>query len=276
MGSDRRLVTLCVGLLRTRPRRARQKRTKCGKWLVDYTKALPALNDLAVAADLEGRDLGEEDFLTIAEKACFRPRRFRFVDPPEIRELIRGRKQCLDPLEKRNLGREIVHRRAEAKKLWRTELLDRAASGDYQVIATFRRKQAQSASQLEYCLRVGGAGPAVGGLQAFYKHKYSPQAPAALPQPMHLYKTAVGPVMPDPALIDRSEIEQVLLTTKSGKSCRNDGAPYEFWAAVLQSEACDHMLDFLNEILLGNEDFPPRVDAVPNCPTSQNKRAETT
>ena len=46
MGSDRRLVTLCVGLLRTRPRRARQKRTKCGKWLVDYTKALPALNDL--------------------------------------------------------------------------------------------------------------------------------------------------------------------------------------------------------------------------------------
>ena len=74
---------------------------------------------------------------------------------------------------------------------------------------------------------------------------------------MHLYKTSVGPVMPAPRLIDRAELEIVLAQTKSGKSCGQDGAPYEFWAAVLQSEAADHMIDFLNEILLGNQDFPP-------------------
>ena len=73
---------------------------------------------------------------------------------------------------------------------------------------------------------------------------------------MHLYKTSVGPVMPAPLLIDRSELELVLAQTKSGESCGKDGAPYEFWAAVLQSEAAEHMIDFLNEILLGNQDLP--------------------
>ena len=73
---------------------------------------------------------------------------------------------------------------------------------------------------------------------------------------MQLFKTAAGPVMPAPELITKEEVEQVLVVTKSGKSCGRDGAPYEFWAAVLQSEASEHLLDFLNEVLLGNQDFP--------------------
>ena len=158
------------------------------------------------------------------------------MDPPEIKDLIEEGKKSGDSLQKRQLGREIVHRRAEAKKQWRTDLLDRAAAGDYQVISYFRRKQAQSASQLEYCLKVGGVGPAVGSLQSFYKEKYAPTGgPAPLTNPMHLFKTSVGPVMPAPKLITKEEVEQVLLVTKSGKSCERDGAPYEFWAAVLQS-----------------------------------------
>ena len=150
LDSDHRLVTACVGLLRNRPRRQRQQRTKCGKWIVDYTKAVPALNELATVADLESKDLDESEMLSVASKSCFRPRRFRFVDSPEIKALIHSS----DPLENRHLGREIVHRRAEAKKQWRTDLLDKAASGDYQAISYFRRKQAQTASQLTYCLRV--------------------------------------------------------------------------------------------------------------------------
>ena len=132
-------------------------RTKCGKWIVDYTKAIPKLDDLAARADLACEDLAEADFVQVASQSCHRPCRFRFVDNPEIKQLIHQRKHSTDPLEKRHLGREIVHKRAESKKSWRTELLDRAASGDYQVISYFRRKQALSASQLEYCLRVGGA-----------------------------------------------------------------------------------------------------------------------
>ena len=83
-----------------------------------------------------------------------------------------------------------MHRRAEAQKTWRTELLDKAASGDYQVISYFRRKQALSASQ--YCLGVGGTGPAVGGLKSFHKQKYDPSAGPKLCEPTHLYKTSVG------------------------------------------------------------------------------------
>ena len=49
IGSDHRMVTLSVSLNKCPSRRARQKRTMCGKWLVDYTKAIPALNDLGTS-----------------------------------------------------------------------------------------------------------------------------------------------------------------------------------------------------------------------------------
>ena len=136
------------------------------------------------------------------------------------------------------------------------ELLDRAAAGDYQVISYFRRKQSLNQSQLDYCLKVGGVGPAVGGLKSFYAEKYDPAGACHLHDAMHLYQHVVGPRMPAPKLLTREELEMVLLQTKSGKSCGCDGAPYEFWCAVLQSEACDHLLDFLNEVLLENQGFP--------------------
>ncbi|CAE7493906.1 unnamed protein product [Symbiodinium sp. CCMP2592] len=237
-------------------KRQRQRRSQCGKWLADYTKAVPLLNEIAERADLSSQDLCEADFLDVSRRSCFRPRRFRFVDTSEIKELIRTRKSSTNPAEKRELGREIVQKRAEAKKSWRTDLLDRAAAGDFQVISYFRRKQSISASQLEYCLRVGGTGPAVGGLQAFYRQKYAPEEPAKLTSPMHLYDTAVGCRMPGPSLITREEVEHVLTLTKSGKSCGNDAAPYEFWSAALQSEACEHLLELLNDILLENVEMP--------------------
>ncbi|CAE7653091.1 unnamed protein product [Symbiodinium sp. CCMP2592] len=182
LDSDHRLVTLCVGLCRGRRKRQRQHRTKCGKWLVDYTKAVPLLNDMAVNADLGARALVEADFLDVAR-------------------------------------REVVQKRAAAKKGW-------------------------------------GNWPRVGGLQAFYRQKYAPEEPAKLTSPMHLYDTTVGDRMPGPPLITREELEYVLTLTKSGKSCGNDAVPYEFWSAVLQSEACEHLLEFLNDILLGTVELP--------------------
>ena len=45
--------------------------------------------------------------------------------------------------------------------------------------------------------------------------------------------------------------------TKSGKSCGTDGAPYEFWCAALQSDSAEqHLIEFLNDVLFGNQDFP--------------------
>ena len=93
---------------------------------------------------------------------------------------------------------------------------------------------------------------------------------------MQLFKTAAGPAMPAPELITKEEVEQVLVVTKSGKSCGRDGAPYEFWAAVLQSEASEHLLDFLNEVLLGNQDFPLGLATVSDRPASESKRTHTT
>ncbi|CAE7836810.1 nmt [Symbiodinium sp. CCMP2592] len=255
--SDHKLCRVCVSVVRSgERRRARQQRTKCGKWIVDYTKAVPQCNDLACRADLDRRDLTEEDFLKVCAKSTYRPRSFRFKDPPEIKDLISQRKQSSDPIEKRQLGREIVRARGEAKKNWRIQLLDRAASGDYQVISYFRRKQNVSHCQHDYCCRVGGAGPAVGGLKAFYQTKYAPPDICPLHDPLHIYDNMVGPRLPGPALLSKEELETVLLQTKSGKSAGEDGAPYEFWCAVLQSEASEHLLEFLNDVLLCNRGFP--------------------
>ncbi|CAE7252743.1 unnamed protein product [Symbiodinium sp. KB8] len=127
---------------------------------------------------------------------------------------------------------------------------------DYQVISYFRRKQGAHASQLEYSLRCGGSGPAVGGLKAFYRDKYDPVDVQHLHDPLALYKAQVGSFMPAPALVTKEELEQVLLQTKSRKSCGQDGAPYELWCAVLQPEAADHLVDFVNRILLEDVDFP--------------------
>ena len=61
MSTDHRLVTLCVSVGKCNRRRSRQRRTKCHKWIVDYTKAIPKLNDLAARADLACEDLTEAD-----------------------------------------------------------------------------------------------------------------------------------------------------------------------------------------------------------------------
>eukprot|EP00439_Symbiodinium_sp_Y106_P075526 s1538_g15.t1 len=109
LGSDHQLITFCVAVNKGPRKRVRQRRTNCGKWVVDYTKAVPLCNKLACDVDVSG-----------AEEDCRRSQ---------------------DPLQKRQLGRDIVASRAEAKKAWRMELFDRAAAGDYQVISYFRRKQ---------------------------------------------------------------------------------------------------------------------------------------
>ncbi|CAE7825391.1 BXL5, partial [Symbiodinium necroappetens] len=254
IGSDHRLCTLCVSTGAGIKRR-RQKRTKCGKWIVDYTKAVPALNRLAEAADIREQDLHEKDFVEVAARSCHRPRGLRFKDPPEVTDLIRDRRAATDPLQKRQLGREVMVRRAECKKEWRTKLLDRAAAGDYQVISYFKRKQGVNCSQLEYCQRCGGTGPAVGGLKSFYKQKYEPPEPQ-IHDALGVYCALVGKDVPAPALVTKEELEEVLLHTKSRKSCGRDGAPYEFWCAVLQSDAADHLVEFVNDLLLGNIAFP--------------------
>ena len=96
----------------------------------------------------------------------------------------------------------------------------------------------------------------MGGLKSFYKEKYAPATGPNLCDPMHLYKTAVGRSVPAPALITKEELEHVLNLTKSGKSAGPDGAPYELWAAVLQSEASEHMIESLKDVLLGDRDIP--------------------
>ena len=73
---------------------------------------------------------------------------------------------------------------------------------------------------------------------------------------MRLNKVTVGKVMPAPALTTREKVEIVLAHTKSGKSCGTDGAPYEFWCAALQSDSAEqHLIEFLNDVLFGNQDF---------------------
>ena len=129
LGSDHRMVILTVSLNKIPGRRARQKRTRCGKWLLDYANAAPALNNLATQADLQGKDLTESDVLHVGQPACFRPRRFRFSDTPEIKALIRERKKRQGPIREETIrqrdrasqGRgqdKLAHRAARQSCRW--------------------------------------------------------------------------------------------------------------------------------------------------------------
>ena len=70
---------------------------------------------------------------------------FASKSTPEVTQLIRDREGASDPTTKRQLGTKVVLKRAEFKKTLRTEVLDRAAAGDYQVIS-FSEEEAKLVS----------------------------------------------------------------------------------------------------------------------------------
>ena len=68
---------------------------------------------------------------SLAGRATVPRRSLRYVDPSEVKSLIRQRSKCFDSAKRKLLSFEISRARAAAKHVWKLELVRRAASGDW-------------------------------------------------------------------------------------------------------------------------------------------------
>ena len=90
----------------------------------------------------------------LATQACHRPGSLRYRDGPEIKSMIRQRKH-LKGAEAKAMAQRIVTARCSAKRAWMTSLLERGASGDFQAVLFFKRRQTTKCTQGSYIMRSG-------------------------------------------------------------------------------------------------------------------------
>ena len=132
LGCDHRAVFASVECsgpqLRTLKKRNRAQ-NKCGKWRVDPIKTLQQANLLAEDLDLNEKDFTIEQLEQLSTACSYRPKSFRYRDPPHILDKIKQRK-ALKGREGRDLGKEITRMRKDAKARWLTSILDKASKGD--------------------------------------------------------------------------------------------------------------------------------------------------
>ena len=255
LGSDHRAVLLTQTLrphTGSKPRKPGRHRS--GKWSVNTKLAVTACNDLASNLDLSMRDLTMSSLSSTCQQASYRDGSCRYKDPPEIRALIHERK-LLRGAAAKDLGRQIVQKRAVAKQKWLTEILDRGAAGDYKAISYFKRRQSSLVTHCNYLTRAGGRTRALCELRSFYRLKYTPPDPRPKNMAIEEWRWQVGPTLA-PRLITHEEIDGVLATCKRGKSCGSDGVSYEFLQIAMQTDLRDHLVDYFNGVLLGLHQVP--------------------
>ena len=161
----------------------------CGKWQLDVTQAVGVAKRLAEVLQTEGRGLQASDLAELAQACSKRAASCRYRDPPEVRKIISLRKEAQDPEERNDLGRQVVVARAEAKRRWRTDLLERAANGDYVAISYFRKRQSTRVTHGLFSARLGGAPEAISALKAHFQNKFTPPDLPVPHLPMHMLQT---------------------------------------------------------------------------------------
>ena len=170
--SDHRLVWASTASHKAAKRRRHTRTNKCGVWDVDVTAALLACNNLADRLEKEHTIVLPEDLETLANACSRRPKPCRYQDSMEIKQLIALRKLS-DPQTAKDLAKQVVQQRAADKRAWKTELLERAAAGDYKAISYFRKRQAVRTTHGLFALRMGGKDKAISALKHFYQIKFS-------------------------------------------------------------------------------------------------------
>ena len=176
LGCDHRAVSTAFYQPSTKPSkvpRTTRPHNRCGQWRIDGAKAIPACNALAEQLEITGRDFLTADLEGLARKVSYRPKSHRFKDPPNIKDLIKQRR-TLAGREARNLGKDILRLRAQAKTEWLTGLLDKGSQGDFSAIAFFKRRQSVLTTHNNYVARAGGVSKATQDLKHFYSLKYTP------------------------------------------------------------------------------------------------------
>ena len=258
LGCDHRAVSIAFRQFMpqaSKASRATRSRNRCGQWKVDGAKALPAFNALAETLEVGNLDFKISDLEKVAQQVSYRPRSYRFKDPEHIRAMIRQRRS-LTGREARDLGKDILRLRAKTKAEWLTDLLNRGSQGDFGAIAYFKRRQNVLTIHNNYIARAGGTSKATQDLKLFYRLKYTPPDPPMQTDfALSLYHNRVGS-FPKPALITESEVIDALSTTKSGKSCGQDGISYELLTSLMHSQLAPHLVDLFNSILFQVVDVP--------------------
>ena len=273
LGCDHRSVSASFkifGPQKTKNKRNKRVPNKCGQWRVNGPKALKAAEKLSEKLDLQGKDLRIQDLEDLSNSVSFRPKSYRYQDPPYVKDLIK-QKRLLVGAEARNLGKDILRARAAAKAKWLTELLDKGSQGDFQAIAYFKKRQSVVTQHSNYVARAGGAAQAVQQLKHFYRLKYTPPDPPVPDSAMRIFLSRVGSFTSPPHITEK-EVVDVLATCKSGKSCGDDGISYELLNLIAHTGLCHHLVSLFNAILFQVADIPPswlssRLTFIPKIPT---------
>ena len=173
LGSDHRAVSIAfkqVGPKPSQSSRTTRPRNKCGRWKVDGAKALPAFEALAERLEMRQQDFKISDLEKVSQQVSYRPKSYRYKDPPQILDMIKQRRSLISR-EARNLGKDILRLRAKAKVDWLTGLLSKGSQGDFGAIAYFKRRQNVLTTHNNYIARAGGTEKATQDLKLFLSFK---------------------------------------------------------------------------------------------------------
>ena len=277
LGSRHRAVSASFDVLGgVKPVRPHRTLNKCGKWTADPSKVFLHAQTLCHRLDLGERDLTCADLENLATRTCFRPKSYRYKDPPEILNKISQRRR-LGGREARELGKEIVRLRAVAKNLWLTSILDKSANGDFRAISYFRRRQNVLSSHNNYLVRAGGKTKAIHDLKAHFKTKWT-EPDVITVSPLALLFSGSNDTLQKPPMITAEEVCTVLATCRPGKSCGQDGVSYELLQLVMQTECSVHLVDMFNSVLFQTSPIPPewlssKLTLLPKvpCPSSPSE-----
>ena len=228
---------------------------RCGKWMVDTAGLQAGAETMAdqLAQD-PAADLDIDRLAKAVQQHSRRPTFRRYVDPPELKDLIRRRKGLTG--EARVIASaEIQAERKLHRARWLQETVRKAAEGDAQALLSLRKRQSTQFAHNSYAHRAGGPSQAVRALQVFYKHKYTSEyhRPAQLARAiLQAHSQATTQVVP----FEVKELRELAATCPSRKSAGHDGITYEAIRALLDSGLADELCDFFNEVLLGTRSLP--------------------
>ena len=194
------------------------------------------------------------DLETVCSSCSKRVTSCRFVDTPEIKELIAERRR-LRGTAARNLSRRINNERREAKKAWLQKRLQQSAEGDFRAVSYFKKRNSALHTQGSYCMRASGRAAATSQLRLFYSRMYTPADPMPPGLPSASSHACAGPVL-NPLPITQQAIIDVAFMCKHNKSTGDDGISYEAFQLLMQSELAPHIEEMFNGVLLGLVPIP--------------------
>ena len=235
--------------------RRRFQNSKCGKWRTDAPALASKCEALAEELDLSMQDLDMSHIESVCSSTSRRITSCRYVDGPEIRSMIQGRKH-LRGVAARQLAKEIADARKIAKHTWLTGLLEQGAAGDFRALTYFRKRNSAAYTHGSYCMRAGGSAKAISDLRAFYRKKYTPDQPQPRGLALAIFRHRAGPVL-NPQAFSLQEIQDVAFQCKHNKSTGADGVSYEAIQLLLQTSLSTNLLEMFNAVLWGIRKVPP-------------------